>query len=62
MQSPCNPLVEDYIQIFYMNEEGDIPSVQCEMNLKWSKSVREVDGPRFIIIDFNVPALSTRLN
>jgi hypothetical protein len=62
MQSPCNPLIEDYIQIFYMIDEGDIPSIKCEMALNWSKSVREVDGPRFILIDFDVPALAPRLN
>jgi hypothetical protein len=27
MQSPCNPLIEDYTEIFYMTDEGDIPSM-----------------------------------
>jgi hypothetical protein len=43
-----------------MIHDGDVPSVQREMNLMWSKSMREVDGPNFIFIDFNVPALSPR--
>jgi hypothetical protein len=31
-----------------MIHEGDVPSVQCESNLRWSKSMSEVDGPKFI--------------
>jgi hypothetical protein len=44
-----------------MIHEGDVPSVQCDVNLRWSKSVREVHGRRFAFIDFNVPALASRL-
>jgi hypothetical protein len=62
MQSSSNPLVEDYTEVFYMIDEGDIPSVQCKMSLRGPKSMREVDGPSFIFIDFNVPALTPRLN
>jgi hypothetical protein len=57
MQSACNPLVEGYTEVFYMIHKGDVPSVQCEMNLRWYKSVKEVGGPSFIFIDFNVAAL-----
>jgi hypothetical protein len=49
---PCNPLIEDYTQIFYMIDKGDIPSIQCKMNLKGLKSIRKVDGMSFIFIDF----------
>jgi hypothetical protein len=62
MQSPCEPLVEDYTEVFYMIHEGDVPSIQCEVNLRWSKSVREVDSPNYTFIDFNVPALASRFN
>jgi hypothetical protein len=45
---------------YYMFHEGDVPPVQCEASLRWSKS-RE-DGPSHIFVDFNVPALTPRLN
>jgi hypothetical protein len=45
-----------------MIREGDILSVKCEMSLGWSKSMREVDGPSLIFIDFNVPGLAPRLS
>jgi hypothetical protein len=28
VQSPCNPLIEDYTEIFYMIDEWDIPPIQ----------------------------------
>jgi hypothetical protein len=62
MQSRCNPLIKDYTKAFYMIREGDVPSVQYEMSLRWSKSTREVDGSILIFIDFNVPVLAPRLN
>jgi hypothetical protein len=34
MQFPCNPLIEDYTEIYYMIDEGDIPSIQCTMSRK----------------------------
>jgi hypothetical protein len=34
VQSPCNLLTEDYTQIFYMIDEGDIPSMQGKMSLR----------------------------
>jgi hypothetical protein len=58
MHSQCNPLVEDYTKVFYVIHKGNDQSDQCEMNLRWRKSMREVGGPRFILIGFNVPALS----
>jgi hypothetical protein len=45
VQSPYNPLAEDYTQVFYMIPEGDVPSVRCEVKLRWSKSMRDADGP-----------------
>jgi hypothetical protein len=62
MKSAYNPLVEDYTEIFYMTREGDAPSVQYEMNFRWSKSIREIEGPSFILINFNIPALAPGIN
>jgi hypothetical protein len=62
MQSPYNTLIEDYTKVFFMTHEGDVPSVQCEVSLRWSKSVKEVDDPSLILIDFRDPALTPRLN
>jgi hypothetical protein len=45
-----------------MIHKGDAPSAQCEMNLRWSKYMREVDGPSVIFIGFNVPTFASRLN
>jgi hypothetical protein len=59
VQSPCNPLVEDYTQIFYMISKGDIPSIQCKMSPKEPKSMRKVDGLNLIFNDFYVPRLSS---
>jgi hypothetical protein len=61
MQSPCNPLIEDYIEVLHMVHEGDVPSVQCQMSLRWSKYMREVDGLSLIFIDCNVPELAPHL-
>jgi hypothetical protein len=48
VQSPCNPFIEDYTEVFYMINEENVTSVQCEMSLGWSKSMTEVDGPSLI--------------
>jgi hypothetical protein len=61
MRSPCNPLVEDYTEVFYMIHKGGVPSIHCEMNLRSSKSMKE-DGPGFILIEFRVPAFAPRLS
>jgi hypothetical protein len=37
--------------------EEKVPSVRCEMNLRWSTFMREVDGPGCIFTDFIVPPL-----
>jgi hypothetical protein len=39
VQSSCNPLIEDYIQILYMIDDGDIPSIPCKMSLGGPTSV-----------------------
>jgi hypothetical protein len=62
MQSPCNPLIEDYTEILYIIDKGDIPSIQCKMSHEGPKSMRKVDGLSLILIDFYVPALTPRLN
>jgi hypothetical protein len=38
VQSPFNPPVEDYTEIFYMIDEEDIPSIQCKRGLRGPKS------------------------
>jgi hypothetical protein len=43
VQSPCNLLIEDSTQIFYMIDEGGIPSIQCEQSLRGPKSMRKID-------------------
>jgi hypothetical protein len=62
VQSPCNPLLEDYTEILYIIDERDIPSIQCKMNLSALKSKRKVDSLILILIDFYVPALTPRLS
>jgi hypothetical protein len=58
----CNFLTKDYAEIFYTIDERDVLYFQCEVSLRWPKLMREVDGPSLIFIDFNVPALTPRLN
>jgi hypothetical protein len=55
MQSPCNPFIEDYAEIFYMIDKGDIPSIQCKVSLRGPKSMREADGLSLIFNNFYVP-------
>jgi hypothetical protein len=60
MQSSYQKLTEMYYE--HMIHKGDVPSFQCEMNNRWSNSVKEEDDPRSIFIDFNVSALAPHLN
>jgi hypothetical protein len=43
-------------------DEGDVPSIQCKMSLRWPKSMRNIDGLSLIFIDFYVPALTPHLS
>jgi hypothetical protein len=45
-----------------MTDERDIPCIQFKMSLRWPKRMRKVDGLSLILIDFYVPALTSRLN
>jgi hypothetical protein len=45
-----------------MIDKGVIPSIQCKMSLRRPKSMRKIDGPSLIFIDFYVSALTPRLN
>jgi hypothetical protein len=56
VQSPSNPLLEDYteIRVFYMIGEGDISSIQCKMSIRGPKSMSKVDDPSLIFTDFYV--------
>jgi hypothetical protein len=40
--SACNPLIEDYTEIFYMIDEGDITFIQCKMILRGAKSITKI--------------------
>jgi hypothetical protein len=62
VQSPCNPLIEDYTEIFHMIDKEDIPSFQCKMSLRRPKSVKKVDSVSLIFIDIYIQALTPRLN
>jgi hypothetical protein len=53
--------MEDYTKIFYMIDEGDIPSICCKMSLRGPKSMRKLGGLS-VFIDFYVPALTPHLN
>jgi hypothetical protein len=54
--------MEVYSHIFYMIEEGDIPSIKCKMSQRRPKSMRELDGLTFIFIEFYVSELTPRFN
>jgi hypothetical protein len=62
VQSPCNPVIEDYTEIFYMLDEWDIPCIQYKTSLRGPISMRKVNGLSLIFIDFYVPALTPCLN
>jgi hypothetical protein len=62
VQSPCDLLIEDYTEIVYMNDKGDIPSIQCRISLRGPQPMRKADGLGLIFIDFYVPVLTPRLN
>jgi hypothetical protein len=49
-------------QIFFMIDEGDIPSIQCKMSLRERTSMRKVDVLSLVFIEFYVPALTSRLS
>jgi hypothetical protein len=54
--------MEDYTNIFYMTDVGDILSIQCKMSLRGPKSMSKVDDLSLIFIDLYVPMLTSRLN
>jgi hypothetical protein len=56
------PLIEDYIEIVYMTDEGDILSTQCNMVLGGPKSMSKVDGLSLIFNNLYGAALTPCLN
>jgi hypothetical protein len=62
MQSPCDPLIKDHTEIFYIIYKWNVPSIQCKERLWGSNSMREVDCLNLVFIDFYVPALTPRLD
>jgi hypothetical protein len=50
------------LSLFYIIDKGDISSIQSNMSLRGSKSMRKVDGLSLILIDYYVPGLTPRLN
>jgi hypothetical protein len=55
-------LIEDYTEIFYVIDKGDIPSIQYKKITRGPKSMRKVYGLCLIFIDFHVSALTPHLN
>jgi hypothetical protein len=53
-----NVLIEYYTMIFYAIYKWNFPSIQCKNKLRWSSSMREVNCPSLVFIDFNVPMLT----
>jgi hypothetical protein len=45
---------ENYTEIFYKTDEGDIPSIQCKMSLRGPMFMRKVGGLSLIFNDFYV--------
>jgi hypothetical protein len=41
--------VEDYTDVMYIIHRMDVPSILCEMNLRWSKSITEVGNQFFYL-------------
>jgi hypothetical protein len=41
---------------------GDALSIHCKMSLRESKSMRKLNGPSLVFVDFYVPALAQSLN
>jgi hypothetical protein len=62
VQSPCDPLIEDYTEIFYITDKRDISSIHSKMSLGGPRSMRKVNGMSYIFINFYVPALTPCLN
>jgi hypothetical protein len=62
VQSPCNHLIEEYTQLFYMIYKRDFPSIQCNMSLKEKISKLKLHNDwRFTAMQFclGVKALET---
>jgi hypothetical protein len=60
MQSPRNPFIRDYTEVFYMIYEGNDPSIHCKTSLDRLSSMEEIDGLSLISIDFYVATLTSR--
>jgi hypothetical protein len=58
MWSPFNFLIEDYTEIFYSIYKWSFASSQWKKRLGWSSSMREVDCPSLVLIDFNILTLT----
>jgi len=50
MRSPCNFPIENYTEIFYICNKGNVPAFQCKMSLERSMSAGEVHGLSVIFI------------
>jgi hypothetical protein len=56
--SPCNFPIEYYTEIFYAIYKWSVPSIQCKKSLRWSNSMRVVECPSLVFVDFNVTMLT----
>jgi hypothetical protein len=61
-KTPYNPLIGDKTEIVYLNDEGNIPFIQCKMVLRGPEFMRKVGGLSFTFIDLYVPALTSCVN
>jgi hypothetical protein len=50
VQSPCDPLKEDYTQIFYIIDKEDILSFEYKFSLRGLKFMKKVNGSHHVSI------------
>jgi hypothetical protein len=61
MISPYNLSIKNYTEIFYLVNDGNVPSLQGKMRLCRSSSMGETDSQSLIFTDFNILALTSWL-
>jgi hypothetical protein len=58
----CNSFSQNYADVFYMIDKEYVPSYQCKTGLDRSTAMKEMHDLSFILIDFNIKALTPRLH
>jgi hypothetical protein len=51
--------IEDDTEILYTIYKWNVPSIQRKKRIRRSSSMREVDRPHFVFIDFHIPAITS---